>query len=116
MLGEPEAEALREALVTWPVIVSSTLLIVESVRVCARYATEFAARAEAGLRAVALLPLDEAVLRAAAALEPPDLRSPDAVHLATAASLGDRLGALFCYDQRLATAARTAGIEVAQPG
>lgn len=116
MLGEVEAESLREALGSWPVVVSSRLLIVESVRACARYGTEFAARAEAGLSALALLPIDDAVLHAAAALQPPDLRSLDAVHLATAVSLGDRLGVLFCYDKRLATGARAAGIEVACPG
>jgi len=59
--------------------------------------------------------MDEAVLRAAAGLDPPDLLSLDAVHLATAASLRG-LGALCCYDRRLAAAARAAGIEVAQPG
>ncbi len=95
---------------------SSRLLTVESVRACARYGPRFAARALAGLADLALLPLDDAVLRAAAALEPPGLRSLDAVHLATALSLGDRLGVLVCYDERLLDAARAAGVTVVAPG
>jgi len=115
VLGEPEAGALREALLDWPVLVSSRLLIVEGPRACARYGADFAMRAQAGLSALALLPMDDAVLNAAAALAPLSLRSLDAVHLATAVSLGDRLGPLVCYDERLASAAQAAGLEVAQP-
>jgi uncharacterized protein len=115
VLGEAEATALREALAAWPVHVSSRLLIVESVRACARYGADFATRAQLGLSAVALLPMDDAVLQAAADLSPPSLRSLDAIHLATAVSLGDRLGVMACYDERLAAAARAAGLEVAHP-
>lgn len=115
MLGEREAPALRETLLLWPMLVSSSLLIVESIRACTRYGAEFATRAQTGLATLALLPLDDAILHAAAALEPPGLRSLDAIHLATAVSLGDRLGALVCYDERLASAGDAAGIEVLQP-
>lgn len=115
MLGEPEAGALREALADWPVLVSSRLLIVESVRACARYGSDFAIRAQTGLPALALLPMDDTVLNAAAAVAPASLRSLDAVHLATAISLGDRLGVLLCYDDRLSAAAQAAGVEVVQP-
>lgn len=115
MLGEPGAKALREALLAWPALVSSRLLIVESVRACAHYGDDFADRAQAGLSALALLPMDDAVLHAAAALTPSSLRSLDAVHLATAISLGDRLDVMVCYDARLSSAAQAAGIEVAQP-
>lgn len=108
--------ALRDELERWPPRVSSRLLIVESVRACARYGPEFADRALAGLADLALIPLDDAILLAAAALDPPGLRSLDAVHLATALSLGDRLGALVCYDERLLDAARAAGVTVAAPG
>jgi len=116
VLAEPEAEALRGALEAWPTRVSSRLLIVESVRACARYGDDFAVRAQAGLSALALLPMDDALLHAAAGLAPPSLRSLDAVHLATALRLGDRLAMLFCYDERLASAARATGVEVASPG
>ena len=58
--------------------------------------------------------VDEPVLRDAAGLEPRPLRSLDAIHLATALSLGD-LDAMVTYDGRLATAAAEAGLEVASP-
>lgn len=62
-----------------------------------------------------LVPLDDKVLLAAAALEPATLRSLDAIHLATALSLGGDLGAMYVYDARLAAAARAAGIRVEAP-
>ena len=73
-------------------------------------------RAEAGLSGLALLPIDDRVLHAAATVGPPGLRSLDAIHLATALSVRERLGVLFCYDERLAEAAASAGISVARPG
>jgi hypothetical protein len=45
------------------------------------------------------------VIERAAALDPPTLRTLDAIHLATALSLGLNLGALCAYDERLASAA-----------
>jgi uncharacterized protein len=41
-------------------------------------------------------------LRAAAAIAPTDLRSLDAIHLATALSLGQDLDGIITCDQRLA--------------
>jgi predicted nucleic acid-binding protein len=114
-LDEPEETALREQLDAWDGLVSSALLRVEALRACARYGPERTARATAGLGAVTLIPLDDRVLGGAAALEPPALRSLDAIHLATALSLGDDLGAMFVYDERLAEAAREVGVCVAAP-
>jgi predicted nucleic acid-binding protein len=59
--------------------------------------------------------VDAGVLRQAAALEPAELRTLDALHLASAMSLGDDLDVLVAYDARLATAAADAGIEVVAP-
>ena len=55
------------------------------------------------------------MLDAAAQFDDPQLRSLDAIHLATAVGLGDDLGMLFTYDTRLADAARALGIPVAGP-
>jgi uncharacterized protein len=60
-------------------------------------------------------PVSEAVLDAAAALPGEHLRSLDAIHLATAESLGDGLQAFVAYDKRLADAARHRGLAVAAP-
>lgn len=62
-----------------------------------------------------MLPVDEATLETAAALEPAELRSLDALHLAAALSLGDDLRRVYCYDARLAAAASARGLEVRRP-
>lgn len=51
-----------------------------------------------------------------AARLPGRLRSLDAVHVASAALLGSELIALVTYDQRMADAARSAGLPVTMPG
>lgn len=72
-------------------------------------------RARNGLDGLALLPVDEQVLEAAAYLEPARLRSLDAIHVATAISLGEGLGAVYAYDERLQEAALAAGLRVESP-
>jgi predicted nucleic acid-binding protein len=114
-LREPEHDALRAELTRWDGYLSSALLRVEAVRTCARYGSEYAAQASAGLAAIALLPIDDAVLDAAAALEPVALRSLAAIHLATALSAGDDLGMLVAYDRRLCDAAVRLGLPVTSP-
>jgi uncharacterized protein len=51
----------------------------------------------------------------AATLEPMQLRTLDAIHLATAISLGADLGALCAYDVRLGSAAVSKSIDVQAP-
>ena len=67
------------------------------------------------LNGLQLLELDAEVATRAARLEPPALRSLDAIQLATALSL-DELDYFVTYDERLAEAARAAGLAVASPG
>jgi hypothetical protein len=55
------------------------------------------------------------LLEAAGEQQPPELRSLDAVHLATALRLGEDLGRFVVYDARLAEAARLAGLTVIAP-
>jgi predicted nucleic acid-binding protein len=62
-----------------------------------------------------LLRLDDHVLDAAAALGPATLRTLDALHLASALSLGEDLAAVVVYEDRLAGAARQAGLRVLAP-
>jgi predicted nucleic acid-binding protein len=113
--SEPESRALRAEIAGGDALVSSALLVVEGRRAAARYGAVALVRANAALSTVTLLPLDDATLESAADLEPPELRSLDALHLASALSLGDDLGRFYCYDVRLATAGRTLGLDVRQP-
>ena len=112
--SEPESAVLRRELVGRELL-SSALLVVEGRRAARRYGELAARRARAGLTAVTLLPLDHAILEAAADMSPAELRSLDALHLATALSLGEDLERLYCYDTRLTGAAQALGIEVSQP-
>jgi uncharacterized protein len=114
-LQEAELEALLAELVQWDGYLSSALLGVEAIRACGRYAGEYAAEARVFLEGVALLPLDDAVLEQAASIDPAELRSLDALHLATALSVRDDVGVLVTYDDRLAEAAARHGLAVAKP-
>lgn len=114
-LQETEHRALLEELAEWDGYVSSALLGVEAIRACARYGDKFASDARAWLEGVALLPLDDAVLDEATSLQPAELRSLDALHLATALSVRDELGVFFTYDDRLGAAAGDRGLNVVRP-
>lgn len=114
-LREAEHESLLTALSQWDGYVSSALLGVEAIRACGRYEGKYAVEARAFLEGVALLPLDDAVLDGASSIHPAELRSLDALHLATALSIKDEIGAFFTYDDRLADAAAAHGLAVVQP-
>jgi len=73
------------------------------------------ARAAAVVAAVAQVGVSDAIAGRAGVLDTPILRSLDADHLATAVLAGP-LDALVAYDERLAAAARAAGLTVVQPG
>ncbi|HLA93527.1 MAG TPA: type II toxin-antitoxin system VapC family toxin [Actinomycetota bacterium] len=112
---EPETPALVEAVRADPSVVSSALAWTEVVR-AVRRARGRVSRAREVLEGVALVPLDDAILRGAGDLSPAGLRTLDAIHLATALSLAEDVTTLVTYDERLAEAAAAAGIAVTAPG
>jgi uncharacterized protein len=75
-----------------------------------------ALQAEEILRRIVLVELTPEIAGEASMLEPTSLRALDAIHLATALSLGDALSDLVVYDRRLADAARATGLNVVSPG
>ena len=123
VIEEAESGALREWMATRPDRVSSLLTAVEMRRAARRApsdrsrgrAADLGRETEVVLSGLQLLSLDEEIARRAAILDPPNLRSLDAIHIATALSLAD-LGDFVTYDTRLAAAARTAGLQVQSPG
>ena len=115
MLRERERDALVAELARWEGYVSSALLGVEAIRACARYGERYAAAARDGLHGISLIPVDDEVLQAAARLAPAQLRTLDALHLATALSLGEDLGVLVAYDERLNAAAAVHDLPVISP-
>ncbi len=118
VVAERETDALLAALAPWPDRVSSVLARVELHRALwrVRAARPIRARAEAVLAALVLVRLDEPVLSRAASFRDPTLRALDAIHLATALSLGDDPDAFITYDTRLAAAARKQRLRVQHPG
>ena len=117
VLSEPETPALIKALSQWPDRVSSVLLPVECRRIVLRAGNPAAvvAKLEQELAGVTTIRLEEPVQKLAAMIGPPGLRSLDAIHLASALSIGDYPEAFVTYDERLAEAARTVGLNVLSP-
>jgi predicted nucleic acid-binding protein len=114
------AEAGSAALRSWlkdrhDEIVSSDLLRTELLRATRRGAPEQMHRARAVLDSVVLLSLPSATFERAVDLDPENLSSLDALHLAAALDLGDDLDGIVTYDDRLAAAARARGIRVVAP-
>jgi predicted nucleic acid-binding protein len=115
VLHEPETSDLIQTVRADPEIVSSGLAWTEVV-LATRRAGRSTGRAERVLDGIALVPIDEGILREAATLGPKDLRTLDAIHLATALSLRPDVGAMITYDVRQSRAAAALGLEVAMPG
>ena len=123
VIVEPESEALRAWLGTRLERAASVLAAIEIRRAARRAvrgphvhsAAALARELEVLLASIALLALDDQVARRAAGLEPPALRTLDAIHVATALALPS-LEALVTYDGRLAAAAASAGLPVHAPG
>jgi uncharacterized protein len=120
--AEPETDALRSFLADADLL-SSELALTEVPRAIRRAAAHDPAlelkllisRAGELLDAVALLPVDRAILAAAGALEEPVLRALDAIHLAAAIDLTP-IDAFVSYDERQSAAARLAGLRTVDPG
>jgi uncharacterized protein len=114
---EPESVALREFLRTYALRFSSALAEVEVPRALRRagYGAAEGRRATEILARLALVEVDRRILRGAAVLAPPGLRSLDAVHLATALSVGHDLAGVVTYDRRLSDAAVSADLVVWAP-
>ena len=118
VLPEAETGALLETLSDWPERISSAFAGVEVLRAVRRAGAgeRVRERAERVISGIGLVRVDRAVLRGAARLEPPELRTLDAIHLATALSAGEDLGAMICYDTGLAQAAASLGVTTMSPG
>ena len=113
---EAETAALHEWVAEHrPELVASDLLRTELQRAVGRSGAAAELDVEEGLAAVDLLPATAAVFDIAATLEPTDLRTLDAIHLATALGIIDDCDGIITYDERLAHAAREHGLAVLAP-
>ena len=112
---EPESAALRRFLARRQPLVSTALARTEVARALLPSGPEAVARGEEVLRRIQLLRINDRVLSAAGHLLPLELRSLDAIHLASADELGASVRQIVTYDERMADAARTIGWTVVAP-
>ncbi|HJQ44904.1 MAG TPA: type II toxin-antitoxin system VapC family toxin [Amycolatopsis sp.] len=116
---EPESDAL----VDWldergsTMLVSSALAEIELARALLRTEPDLLAEVPALLGRIARYQIDELVRTTAASYRTPELRSLDAIHLATAqAVFGEQLSSFVTYDRRLLACADAIGLPTAAPG
>ena len=112
---EPESDALHGYLRSWPLRVSAALLWTETLRAVQRQPVARVERAQRLLQLIPLLEVDRPLFRQAGLLGPSHIRSLEAIHIATAMSLGPDLGVLITYEERMASAATLYGLPVASP-
>jgi predicted nucleic acid-binding protein len=115
VIAEPESAALRAYLRRRRLLVSSGLARAEVHRAVLHVGPKAVKRALEVLGRVDLIRIGTPILEAAGGMEPHELRSLDALHLATALQLGEDLARFVVYDERLSEAARTAGLPVISP-
>jgi len=115
IVKERESAALRRYLRGRQALVSSALARTEVKRAVLQLGVTAMQRAEEVLKRIELVRMNIAVLNAAGVMKPDELRSLDAIHLATAALFETTLSDLITYDSRMATAAQAHGWAVASP-
>ena len=117
VVREAETSALEADLADRDGVVTSRLAALECRRAARRAAhPRLLQRVDDVLDALYLIEMTPAILEQAAALDPPLLRSLDAIHLATALSIDEPTLELITYDARLAEAAKTYGLVAVHPG
>jgi predicted nucleic acid-binding protein len=117
---EPETAALEAELLRWPLCATSAITAIEVSRATARAREHqrgvLAPRDVAALLSATVeMVLTERVRRTASTLEPPALRTLDAIHVASALALGTDLAFVVTYDLRMQQAARRHRLRVVAP-
>jgi predicted nucleic acid-binding protein len=117
VVPEPESKALFKFLNDWPLRISSELARTEVLRALRRAGAKAPSfrRGQKTIERLGLLPVDSRVLTDAAFMKPAKMRSLDAIHLATALSLGSELAGIVTYDERLSEAASLNRVAVWAP-
>jgi len=114
-VAEAESVALRQFLRRRRPLVSSALARTEVGRALLPAGAAAVRRGAEVLARIDLVRVSESVLKLAGQLQPSDLRSLDAIHLATAQRLGDDLSLIVTYDARMSASATGLGWVVVAP-
>jgi uncharacterized protein len=112
---EPESVALRRFLRRRRPLVASALAHTEVARALMPDGPAAVRRGVEVLQTLNLIRINDRVLAIAGEMQPAELRSLDAIHLATAQLLGNQLGRVVTYDERMVEAARVLGMRIASP-
>ena len=120
IVEESESDALR----AWCVglagrreqVVLSDLTRTEVLRVVRRSAEDLLTRAHRILQGFEIVGVPTEAFDRASTVDPPTLRTLDALHLAAALQLGTALAGVVTYDARLAEAADLRGVARTAPG
>lgn len=115
VVAEAETAALLRYLKRRRPLVSSALARTEVVRAVLDEGDEAVERARQLLARIELIRLNDRVLNMAATLKPANVRSLDAIHLATAQTLAGDLGRIVTYDERMVEAAKSLRLRTASP-
>jgi uncharacterized protein len=115
VVAEPESAALRRFLRRRRPLVSSALARAEVARALLPLGKQAVRRGQEVLARLELIRISDRILTAAGRLLPEELRTLDAIHLATAENLGSDLARIVTYDERLRAAAEATGLTVAAP-
>jgi uncharacterized protein len=116
VVAEQETDGLRAWIDrTEGELVSSDLARAELLRAVRRAAPDRVVRAREVLDTVTLIGVTAQIFEEAARIDPPALRTWDAIHLAVALDLGDDLESIVTYDDRLERAAAANGVVTTTP-
>ena len=118
LLFEEEESAALESWISAQAdvpIVSSELAKAEVIRAARRLDDDVVPAARTLMTQVDLIPLRSALIENAGDVGDPQLRTLDAIHLASAMAIRDELTAFVAYDNRLIAATEAAGIVTARP-
>jgi uncharacterized protein len=115
LLGEPDAQLIRDTLAAYKPWWSSALLVVELRRLARRVPRGLLA--ERLLQRLRLVDVDRAVLERASRLDPVGVRSLDAIHLDAAVALAgrDEIATVLTYDGELQAGCAHHGLAVEAP-
>ena len=111
---EPGSHAMLRWFTEAERVITSRVGVVEIHRAVARLPHD-PVQLRRALAEVDVIEVDRWVAETAARIGPPALRALDAIHLASAVEMGPALDAFVTYDDRLAAAARDAGLPVVRP-
>jgi uncharacterized protein len=122
LVREAESAAIERELLIWRELATSVIAEVELPRAVSRAREERADAVIDGslvlqgvLASAAIVPLSESVIAAARKVKPVHVGALDAIHIASALSLGKQLAGVASYDKRMQDALEPLGVRVIAP-